>query len=310
MPNHASLGAGETVRSRPGADGYKSSRRPRNTWSGAGSPTRRVVVTVSRRRRSWETRSNVPPYSMQRRFQLLDSREVQVVGGLVQHQEIDAKSGERGQFGPSPLTRRKRRGRADHRIRAQAELGQLRPRLVAGESGRRHEGIGEIGAVAEDAPVLARVRPPRRWDREIACPRASGRRPSRASTSVVLPDPLGPTSATRSAQARSRVNGPRVKSPRSTTASSSRTTTSPERFVSLMLKRRSQPSHGFSTASNESSAALRRRALPARASVRSMRNFRCTLSLSRGCFFSRATPVVAHRRSRWARWRSSARRDS
>ena len=39
-------------------------------------------------------------------------------------------------------------------------------------------------------------------------PADSGRRPSSASTSVVLPDPLGPTSANRSAQAMSRVKGP------------------------------------------------------------------------------------------------------
>ena len=50
-----------------------------------------------------------------------------------------------------------------------------------------------------------------------------------------------------------------------------------------------------------------RRARPARLSVRSMRNLRCALSLSRGCFFSRATPVVAHSARAGPARRSSAR---
>ena len=82
-----------------------------------------------------------------------------------------------------------------------------------------------------------------------------------ASTSVVLPDPLGPTSAMRSAHAMSTLRGPRVKSPRCRHASASRTTTAPDRVASLMVKRRSQPSHGFSTTSSDSSARSVRRAL-------------------------------------------------
>ena len=85
-------------------------------------------------------------------------------------------------------------------------------------------------------------------------PAASGSRPSTASTREVFPDPLGPTSATRSPHAMSTVNGPSVNAPRSTTASSSRTTTSPDRAASLMVKRRSQPSHGFSTTGSASRA--------------------------------------------------------
>ncbi len=119
-------------------------------------------------------------------------------------------------------------------------------------------------------------------------PRAKGSRPSSACTSVVLPDPLGPTSAMRSAHPMSSVRGPSVKSPRSTTASSRRTTTSPDRAASLMLKCRSQPSQGFSTASSDSSARSVRRARAASRSVRLMRKSRCALSLSRGRFFSRA----------------------
>ena len=138
-------------------------------------------------------------------------------------------------------------------------------------------------------------------------PAASGRRPSRVSTTVVFPDPFSPTSATRSAQPMSRVKGPRVSSPRRTTASSSRATTAPERAASLMANRRSHPSQGFSTTSSASRARSDRRARAASFSVRLMRKSRCALSLSRGWRRSRLTPVVAHWRSRWARDRSSVR---
>ena len=112
-----------------------------------------------------------------------------------------------------------------------------------------------------------------------------------ASTRVVLPVPLGPTRATRSAQSMSSVNGPRRKSPRSITASSRRTTIAPERVASLMLNWSSHPSHGFSTTSSVARARSVRRARDACFSVRLMRKSRCALSLSRGDFFSRATPV-------------------
>ncbi len=63
-------------------------------------------------------------------------------------------------------------------------------------------------------------------------------------------------------------------------------------------KRRSHPSHGFSTVSSVSRARSVRRARDASFSVLLMRKSRCALSLSRGFFFSLVTPVVAHWRSR------------
>ena len=154
-----------------------------------------------------------------------------------------------------------------------------------------------LGQLADDD---ARAHPPRpRRQREAAEQRLDERRLAR---------PVGADERRRGPpSAMSSVRGPSVKSPRSITASSRRTTTSPERAASLMLKRRSQPSQGFSTSSSDSSARSVRRARAASRSVRLMRKSRCALSLSRGRFFSRATPVVAHWRSRWARRRSSAR---
>ena len=92
-----------------------------------------------------------------------------------------------------------------------------------------------------------RARPPRRRGRATARPTTSGSRPSSAPSSVVLPEPLGPTMASRSPQPISRSTGPSRNAPRSTTAPASRATTSPLRGAAASSSRSSQPSHGLST---------------------------------------------------------------
>ncbi len=91
----------------------------------------------------------------QRRLQLLDGRQVEVVGGFVEHEEIDARGGERRQLGPGALTRREGRRRPQDGVRAEPELGQLRPGPVTGEPGGGHERVREDRRVLQDAPVLS-----------------------------------------------------------------------------------------------------------------------------------------------------------
>ena len=86
-------------------------------------------------------------------------------------------------------------------------------------------------------------------------PAASGSRPSSASSSVVLPLPFGPAIASRSPQPTSRSSGPSRNEPRSTTASSSRTTTSPLRAAGASESWSSHGSYGFSTVSTRASFA-------------------------------------------------------
>ena len=107
-----------------------------------------------------------------------------------------------------------------------------------------------LGELADDD---ARAHPPR--------PRASGRRPSRASTSVVLPDPFGPDEAdalgpadveVERAEGEGRPLDHGVLQPGHESA---------RPRASRMAKRRSQPSQGLSTTSSDSSARSVRRAL-------------------------------------------------
>ena len=83
-------------------------------------------------------------------------------------------------------------------------------------------------------------------------PCSSGVTPSIASSSVVLPLPFGPVTARRSPHPRSRSSGPRVKSPRVTTAFCSRTTISPLRSRTPSPRRSSHGSYGFSTCPSRS----------------------------------------------------------
>ena len=252
----------------------------------------------------------MPVVAAQCRLQLFDGRQVEVVGRFVQHEEVDAGGGERRQLGPGALTGRERRRRSEHRFGTEPELGQLRPGCRGDSPVGGHERFGQAGGRPEARAGPGPARPRRRSGR-CAASRGQGEPPRSASTSVVLPDPLGPTSAMRSAQPMSSVNGPSVKSPRSTTASSSRTTTSPDRAASLMLNCRSQPSQGFSTSVERLERALgaprpRRQPLsPVDAEVPLRLVVVPRTASSRGL-----TPVVAHWRSRWARRRSSARWDS
>ena len=63
-----------------------------------------VILTVSRRRRSWVTRAGCRR-SPRAPLQLLDRLEVEVVGGLVEHQAVDALRRKPGQDRAGALPR-------------------------------------------------------------------------------------------------------------------------------------------------------------------------------------------------------------
>ena len=82
--------------------------------------------TVSSKRRSWVTTSRVPSYDVERRFELLDGGQVEVVGGLVEHQAVHALRREAGEHGPRALAGRERACGARDVLRAEPELRQQR----------------------------------------------------------------------------------------------------------------------------------------------------------------------------------------
>ncbi len=111
-------------------------------------------------------------------------------------------------------------------------------------------------------------------------PSSTGRRPSSAASSVVLPEPLAPVSAMRSAQSTRASTGPSVNDPRRTTAPDSEATTVPERGAAAMVIRSSHSLRGSSTTSSRSIMRCVCRALAACFSLVSARLLRPILSLS------------------------------
>ena len=65
--------------------------------------TARVSATVSSSRRSWVTTSSVPSYDRERLLELLDGRQVEVVGRLVEHEAVHALRREPGEHGAGAL---------------------------------------------------------------------------------------------------------------------------------------------------------------------------------------------------------------
>ena len=68
------------------------------------------------------------------RLELLDGLEVEVVGGLVEHEAVDALGHQLGEQGPGALARRQVGPGALDVVRAEAELGQQRAGLAAVEA--------------------------------------------------------------------------------------------------------------------------------------------------------------------------------
>ena len=145
--------------------------------------------------------------------QLGHAVEVEVVGRLVQDQQLGGRFGEQqgGQAGPEALAAGQAADRADDGLGVQQEAGQLGPqRVVVG--GRSEPGTpartvsassstSAAAAAAGSAPG-GRPDPSRR------------RRAEMVSIRVVLPEPFGPTTATRRARAGERRPARRCGAPR------------------------------------------------------------------------------------------------
>ena len=178
---------------------------------------RRVSEIASSRARSWVTSSNVPAVALERRFELLDRGQVEMVRRLVEHEAVDALGAEQRERRPCALAGRERVGGPGDVFGAQTELREQRPRRARHqrarglEAGEERRISGERGAgLVELADDHARPEP--------RSPASSGRRPMTASSSVVLPLPFAPTIATRSPYSIWRSIGPRTKSPLRTIA--------------------------------------------------------------------------------------------
>ena len=103
----------------------------------------------------------------QRRLERLAALEVEVVGGLVEHEHVGARLHEHGQREPPALAARERSDRllgvlareqeaAEQRARrALRQAGGLLGRLEHGGAGQRVELVGVLGQVAEHDVVPA-----------------------------------------------------------------------------------------------------------------------------------------------------------
>ena len=176
-----------------------------------------------------------------------------MVGRLVEHQQVGPAGHQQRQVGPGPLAGRQRADRAQHVVRAEAELREQGARLRLVLTGRA-PGTPRPGVVAG-----SKVR--RTWSTSPtttlrpsqARPEVSGSRPSSAASRVDLPEPLGPVTATRSPRRTARSTGPSRKPPRSTTAAASPATSSGPRVAGSSASRSSHGSRGSSTSSSRSS---------------------------------------------------------
>ncbi len=128
------------------------------------STARMRVATLSRKYRSWVTSSTAPPKPSSSRSRTFERRQVQVVGRLVEHQEVRALEEEPRQQQPVPLAARER---ADlHPLHRDGEEQVVEVVAERHASGRR----------ARPAPRSTRPRRPSAPGRATRGPGRSARR--------------------------------------------------------------------------------------------------------------------------------------
>ena len=163
--------------------------------------------TVSSSRRSWETTSSVAGDSAQEPLDRLASRDVEVVGRLVEEEQVRRLDAEQRQLEPRPLAAGQRADLLEHVVATEQEPGEVRARLAVGHRDRL------VSASRTVAPGMAA---PRSWARypswtlwpERREPSSGGSSPAIVRSSVVLPAPFGPTMPIRSPRWATRT-GPR-----------------------------------------------------------------------------------------------------
>ena len=214
------------------------------------------MCTASSIRRSWVTSSSVPGYDVERLLQLLDRGQVEVVGRLVEHEQVDPARLQQRQRRPGALARRERRGRPQHvRRRRSPNLASSVRTSAGGRSGHR-------GAGTRRAAARRRGTGPRAWSiSPTTTPgpsAARARRPAAAARAARraacdLPEPFGPVIATRSAQSICRSTGPSVNvAAADDGARAACATTAPARGAAAISIRSSHSLRGSSTTSSRS----------------------------------------------------------
>ena len=136
-------------RSRPGRS--ERSMRPSST------SMRRVSEIASSSARSCVTSSNVPGVVLERRLELLDRGQVEVVRRLVEHEAVDALRAEQRERRPRPLAGRERVGGPGDVLGAEPELGEQRPRLARHEPARGLEAREQRRVARERGPRLVEL---------------------------------------------------------------------------------------------------------------------------------------------------------
>ena len=187
----------------------------------------------------------------ERRLELLDRLEVEVVRGLVEHEQVHVARLELGEVGARPLAGRERRARRGGRGRRRARTSraasarprpQARPRRGTRRAAARLRRV-RLACLPERAEGRARA------DARAGRPRAA-RSPSSIAEQRRLPAPVPAGHREPLARARGRGRSGRAgTSPRSATARSSARTRSLGRSAATSERRSSQGSKGFSGSS-------------------------------------------------------------
>ncbi len=276
--SHLPPGPGQVQRGRqpaqPGADHHHAigaaRHRPHSSVTRPASTARwRVVRTAASIARSCVTSRTVPRERVQGRLELLDRGQVEVVGRLVQHEQVHAAPLQQGQRRPRALTRRQGGRRPQGLVGSEPELGQQGPDVGVVEFGQfgAHR-AGQRGVADEQRPGLIDLADDDARAERRACPTSGAMRPSSRSSSVVLPEPLGPVIATRSGQSICRLTGPSVKSTSLDDGVAATATTAPGRGAGAISIRSCHSLRGSATSSRRSISRSVCRALAACFSLR------------------------------------------
>src|SRR5690242_8492088 len=240
----------------------------------------RVSVTASSIRRSWVTRSSVPGYRSSADSSCSIAGRSRWLVGSSSTNRLTPRACRRAS---AARVRSPGERLADGRRTWSARSPNLASTVRTSpgtKSGTAAPNASTSGAGPVNSPRAWSISPTTTPGPRYAEPADSGRRPSRAPSSVDLPAPLAPVIATRSAQSTCRSIGPSVNGPRWTTAPRSAATTVPARGAAAISIRSSHSLRGSSTTSSRSMSRSVWRALAACFSVASIRALRPSLSPS------------------------------
>ncbi len=138
-----------------------------------------------------------PGKRLERDLERLARFEVEVVRRLVEHEEVRARGDDDREREPAPLAAREHRDRLLVLVPAGEEEAAEQVLRVRAASGRCRTSPRRAPSRARRArPRAARSTRPRRRDRGAPSRLPARGRPSIVSSSVVFPEPFGPTSAT------------------------------------------------------------------------------------------------------------------